>query len=39
VPIDYPDDARKQAITSLKRYFDETLAAEFAYFQKGARRK
>jgi uncharacterized protein (DUF2164 family) len=87
VPIDYSDDARKQSIASIKRYFDEVLdqdigdlkaemmldfvlkeiaptvynqaiqdaqklmqervtemdgalfAAEFAYFQKGAKRK
>jgi uncharacterized protein (DUF2164 family) len=25
MPVDFPDDARKQAIASLKRYFDEVL--------------
>ena len=25
MPVSYPDDARKQAIASLKRYFDEVL--------------
>jgi uncharacterized protein (DUF2164 family) len=25
MPLDYPDDARKHAIASIKRYFDEVL--------------
>ncbi|HET9425331.1 MAG TPA: DUF2164 domain-containing protein [Gemmatimonadaceae bacterium] len=25
MPVYYPDEARKQALTSLKRYFDEVL--------------